>query len=184
MASNTAMSEREIEDEAIRQPNEITMKQLVDKIYNDLYTPNAMHPTNISDLDGFLSTAVGLRGSDGVNHPIADGNLKGVYDAVKEKLQRLPAARTMMTNLGNRVNKKKMVIENMICHEVNINCPEDLDLPFLDDPMPMSIDVNGGKKKRIRSKSRRKKSSRRKSYKKKKLYRKNKRKTKRSKLKH
>ena len=32
MASNTAMSEREIPDEAIRQSNEITMKQLVDKI--------------------------------------------------------------------------------------------------------------------------------------------------------
>ena len=183
MASNTAMSEREIEDEAIRQPNEITMKQLVDKIYNDLYEPEPMHPTDISDLDGFLSTAVGLR-FNGVNHPIADGNLKGVYDAVKEKLQQLPRAREMMTNLGNNVKRKKMVIENVICHVTSINCPVDLDLPWLDDPMPMSIDVNGGKKKRIRSKSRRKKSSRRKSYKKKKLYKKNKRKTKRSKLKH
>ena len=83
MASNTAMSEREIEDEAIRQPNEITMKQLVDKIYNDLYTPNSLGQIGNSDLDGFLSTAVGLRGSDGVNHPIADGNLKGVYDVIK-----------------------------------------------------------------------------------------------------
>ena len=182
MASNTAMSEREIEDEVIRQPNEITMKQLVDKLYNWLDGRERMHPIDDSDLDSFLSTAVGLR-FNGVNYPIADGNLKGVYDAVKEKLQ-LPRAREMITNLGNNVNRKKMVIENIICHVININCPVDLDLPFLDDLAPMAVDVNGGKKKRIRSKSRRKKSSRRKSYKKKKLYKKNKRKTKRSKLKH
>ena len=167
MASNTAMSEREIPDEAIRQSNEITMKQLVDKIYNDLDTPNAMHPINNSDLDGFLSTAVGLH-FNGVNHPIADGNLKNIYNTVKKKL-RLPRAREMITNLGNNVKKKKMVIENIICHEANINCPEDLNLPLLDDPMPMSVVVDGGKKKRIRSKSRRKKSSRRKSYMKKKF---------------
>ena len=183
MASNTAMSEREIEDESIRQPNEITMKQLVDKIYNDLYTPNSLGPTGAADQDGFLSSAVGIRGSDGAYYHIANGYLKTVYDAVKEKLRRVPRAREMMTRMHTE-NKKKMVIENMICHEANINCPEDLDLPFLNDPIPMSIDVNGGKKKRIRSKSRRKKSSRRKSYKKKKLYKKNKRKTKRSKLKH
>ena len=111
MASNTAMSEREIPDEAIRQSNEITMKQLVDKIYNDLDTPNAMHPINNSDLDGFLSTAVGLH-FNGVNHPIADGNLKNIYNTVKKKL-RLPRAREMITNLGNNVKKKKMVIENI-----------------------------------------------------------------------
>ena len=131
-------------------------------------------------MDYFLSYAEGLH-FNGVNHPIADGNLKTVYNEVIKRL-RLPNARAMFTNFGDNVTMKKLAIKTTICNVTGIDCPARLDLP--DDPIPMAVDVNGGKKKRIRSKSRRKKSSRRKSYMKKKLYRKNKRKTKRSKLKH
>ena len=52
------------------------------------------------------------------------------------------------------MKKKKKMIKDVICEVTGIPCP---------------MDVSGGKKKRIRSKSRRKKSSRRKSYMKKKF---------------
>ena len=151
-------SDNEFQEEARRQPMEITMNQLVDKIYNDLETPGSMSQLNKSDLDHFLSNAEGLH-FNGVNHPIANGNLKLVYNDVIQRLQ-LPNARDMFTNFGNNVRMKKLAIKNTICNVTDIPC---------------SV---GGKKKRVRSKLNRKKKSRRKSY------RKNKRKTKRSKLKH
>ena len=175
-------SENEMPEAARRNPMEITMKQLVDKIYNDLETPGSMSPENKSDLDHFLSNAEGLH-FNGVNHPVWPvGNLKIVYNDVIQRLQ-LPNARDMFTNFGDNATMKKLAIKNTICNVAGINCPVQMNLSSR-RASTMDVVMNGGMKKRIRSKSRRKKSSKRKSYMKKKLHKKNKRKTKRSKLKH
>jgi len=147
--------------------NAMDIDQLVHKIYNRLANEETMSPENISDLNNKLAT-VDLLQIDGTDHPVANGNLKLVYDSI---FQRLTAGNGPTWNEMRNLTplKKKKIIKSLICYDIGIPCSQ----PTV---------INGGKKKRVRFQSRRKKSSGRKSHRKKESHKK--RKTKRSKLKH
>ena len=150
-------------------PNTFNIDQMVHKIYNQLDNQESMSSENISDFNNYLASVNTLQVDD-VNLPVANINLKLIYNGIIRKLNEGNGVTwNEMSNLSLSPLEKKRIIKSFICNEIGITgC--------------LPNGRNGGKKKRVRFKSRRKKSSGRKSHRKKKSPKK--RKTKRSKLKH